>query len=79
LLQFGGESNFNTLSFCYDKKNERILKNIYTESPLTALAFRADCVTIAAGTLQGRYLLSFYTKFSNFYISGLTYLLIFNK
>ncbi|CAB4417648.1 unnamed protein product [Rhizophagus irregularis] len=41
----------------YDVSKKESLKNIHTDSPLTALAFRADCVTIAAGTLQGKILI----------------------
>ncbi|CAG8599339.1 2358_t:CDS:10 [Paraglomus brasilianum] len=38
----------------YDVGKRSILKNIHTEFPLTALAFKPDGVTIAAGTLQGK-------------------------
>ncbi|CAG8491492.1 13010_t:CDS:10 [Funneliformis caledonium] len=41
----------------YDVGKKECLKNIYTESPLTSLAYRADCVTIAVGTLQGKILI----------------------
>ncbi|GES98797.1 protein NEDD1 isoform X1 [Rhizophagus clarus] len=40
----------------YDDRKKESLKNIHADSPLTALAFRADCVTIAAGTQQGKIL-----------------------
>ncbi|CAG8849199.1 22438_t:CDS:2, partial [Racocetra persica] len=36
----------------YDVGKKTTLKSIHTDTPLTALGFKADGVTVAAGTLQ---------------------------
>ncbi|XP_007907243.2 protein NEDD1 [Callorhinchus milii] len=39
---------------CYDTSSKMILRNIYVESPLTAIDFMTDGATLAVGTIRGK-------------------------